>query len=929
MASRGGKEEARRRRSKRRKQRACSFFPLSSLFFFLFFFFFLPVLVVVVVFARDVGGDDDGKHTPIGVNGGGVFVKATTTTTTTRRMLQQQQQKEEEEDRGGTFDLLAGKASGDGDAENRHDRMRRERREGAVRREEGNRLETTTAERPRGGDEEGKKGDGTDPHLRLERHRRRHQEQLLRYRGMEKGKERWHAVRRERSAAAATFSFPPPPPPSPSPSPSPPLPSPPPREMKEEVAVVKEYPVLNPDNDRCVHGYPSSKDGHECICNTDWTGAKCDENPAPSCDRFTFGSCGDVLTRQITVRPRSAPEIKEFPSCKCVDECIEYTLKAFGKETYEVMTREGGGGKRPFQMNLRTEHFCKVGDVDDGNIDSDSSISSIGLLHKQPQDEEYRRSYIFEYDKPTRQALREKSGNVNADRNVDKVVFDRLRSKIITIEDHGNQFANSYVQNEGICSPLCEKNGKCEWFECACNKGRFGYECALSEEEILQAKKNSEERYAKNELSLAAADLPGGIKRFYRGHKYKNNGSYRGVHYFFETMIADAGVVDPNGAESLRSTMVIPFFPGDLVGNIGSFTTVMERVIEYVDKKYSLKEAVHPTVWINAMDRSLCTLQTDVHSELPPGAIVVSQYGMWRTKEGNHECFYPNRDIVIPSSLSESPGYGGDKDPKHTRFDPNTKDGMLLFFRGRAKNFKQCTGENIFTNVKECMYLYSQGIRTFMSDWYKNEPRFFLNKNVMSPEFSKYGGVGELARSENIRLRSYFCLAAGGNGWDQRFFDAIHRGCVPLMTQLNTSHPYDFLLDYDTFTVFIPNGSQDLKRVPEILDKTVQSGTHSNMVKNLRVVHEAFAWSGGNFRDTLSEKDTFLVHNGAYHHAVWAIAHRSGKEIPSSSAVQLCRLYFHNPYHANANDILYADVREKLKQRCFSDEILSKSKSTT
>ena len=161
--------------------------------------------MVVVVFARDVGGDDDGKHTPIGVNGGGVFVKAATTTTTTRRMLQQQQQKKEEEDRGGTFDLLAGKASGDGDAENRHDRMRRERRERAVRRDEGNRLE-----RPRGGEEEGKKGDGTDPRLRLERHRRRHQEQLLRYRGMEKGKERWHAVRRERSAAAATFSFPPP-----------------------------------------------------------------------------------------------------------------------------------------------------------------------------------------------------------------------------------------------------------------------------------------------------------------------------------------------------------------------------------------------------------------------------------------------------------------------------------------------------------------------------------------------------------------------------------------------------------------------------------------------------------------------------------------------------------------------------------------------
>ena len=116
-------------------------------------------------------------------------------------MLQQQQQKEEEEDRKGTFDLLAGKASGDGDAENRHDRMRRERREGAVRREEGNRLETTTAERPRGGDEEGKKGDGTDPHLRLERHRRR----LLRAAAAVAGREqqREGGARRQPHAGAA------------------------------------------------------------------------------------------------------------------------------------------------------------------------------------------------------------------------------------------------------------------------------------------------------------------------------------------------------------------------------------------------------------------------------------------------------------------------------------------------------------------------------------------------------------------------------------------------------------------------------------------------------------------------------------------------------------------------------------------------------
>ena len=913
----------RRRRRRGRGTKREGILSSSSSSFFFFFILFLVSGTVTVVVSASASSDDGRESTPGEAlttadgkegNEDGLhhhhrgFVVATSSTTT-RRMLRQESSfdlllqaggKEERRSVGGAFDL----------EEDVHERMRRERREREVQRSfrgGENGLEAERGVRDQELKEEIQRH-GLDSRSRLHRHLRRRQQHMLRNREVERRDDERSPVGSGggniAEARAAPSSFPPP------------------REVEETVEVmVKEHPVLNPDNDRCVHGYPSSRDGHECICNTDWAGAKCDENPTPSCNRFTFGACGDLLTKPSFVRKRSTVEVKEFPSCKCVDECIDYMLTEFGKETYEVMAREN----RRFPMNLTTEHFCRVRDGDSGNRDSDINIS---VLDRRQEREEYRRSYIFEYDKATRQAMREKAGNVNARTHEDKVMFDRTRARIVAIEDHGNEYENSHVQNQGICSPLCEKNGKCEWFECACNQGRFGYECALSEEDILQAKKNSEERYAKNELSLAVADLPGSIKRFLRGHKYKNNGSYRGVHYFFETLIADTGVVDPNGAESLQSTLVVPFFPGDLVGNVGGFTTLMERVIEYADKTYSLKEAVHPTVWINAMDRSLCTVQEDLHSELPPGAIVVSQFGMWRVNEGKNECFNPDRDIVIPSSLSTASGYGGDNDPTHTRFDPSTKDGMLLFFRGRAKNFKQCTGENIFVNVKECMYLYSQGIRTFMTDWYKDEPRFFLNKDVMLPEFAKYGGVGGEARAENIRLRSYFCLAAGGNGWDQRFFDAIHRGCVPLMTQLNTSHPYDFLLDYDKFTVFIPNGSQDLKRVPEILDQTVQSGMHANMVRNLRVVHEAFAWSGGSFRDSLPEKDTFLVFNGAYHHAVWAIANRLGKKIPSSSAVQLCKLYFHNPYHANAFDILYKEVSEKLKERCFSDEILSISKST-
>ena len=106
---------------------------------------------------------------------------------------------------------------------------------------------------------------------------------------------------------------------------------PPPLPSLKEKEEIHSFPVLNPDNDLCVHGYPSSRDARECVCNTDWTGAKCKENPVPSCDRFTYGSCGDVLIRQQIIRVDKMPEVKDFPSCKCVDECIDYMLEAFGE----------------------------------------------------------------------------------------------------------------------------------------------------------------------------------------------------------------------------------------------------------------------------------------------------------------------------------------------------------------------------------------------------------------------------------------------------------------------------------------------------------------------------------------------------------------------------------------------------------------------
>ena len=128
--------------------------------------------------------------------------------------------------------------------------------------------------------------------------------------------------------------------------------------------------------------------------------------------------------------------------------------KRLGKEVYEVMNRKG----RRFQIDRTRNIFVKKKKKvhgDNSNGDNSSSNSSHQGQPQQQGDEEYMRSYIFEYDKTKRHELRERSGNVNADSHMDKVVFDRTRKRIITVVDGRKEFSKSHVQHEGMCSPLC------------------------------------------------------------------------------------------------------------------------------------------------------------------------------------------------------------------------------------------------------------------------------------------------------------------------------------------------------------------------------------------------------------------------------------------------------------------------------------------
>ena len=132
-------------------------------------------------------------------------------------------------------------------------------------------------------------------------------------------------------------------------------------------------------------------------------------------------------------------------------------------------------------------------------------------------------------------------------------------------------------------------------------------------------------------------------------------------------------------------------FPGDLVGNVGWFTTLMNESSRTWIRS-TLERTVHPTVWINAMDRSLCTMRDDVHSELPPGAIVAAVWHVARVR-GIALLFLPRPRYCYSIVHIPSHSYV-DRTTAHTRL-PQHERWHALILCGRVQNFKQCL-ERIF-----------------------------------------------------------------------------------------------------------------------------------------------------------------------------------------------------------------------------------------
>lgn len=640
----------------------------------------------------------------------------------------------------------------------------------------------------------------------------------------------------------------------------------------------------------CVHGnvvfgYLENV-RYECICHEGWIGTRCDVDAIPSCDRSLH--CGDIVSNRVVVHNHE-DKLMSISNCDCALQCVDYLQKA----------------------------AKNIGVKDDPYLESAAE-----KRHKIVCAEKTEEQNFFAYI--VADAIADYSKRNTAKVSISKDEALGMISDLLPLSE----------PELSKCEVGCSGSGKCTHYECSCEEEKYGQFCQF-DKEIMDRKReelmsNVREKNNNATLSIAILPLAGYLKRFNLG-RYNDFGVHAGIHHAWDSIIRDLDVQTVllhNDVHSVKESSIylVPLSSVDAYGAVGQDQFLnFKRVFQLVRRsgKFDVNSdgrKISPYVlWFDDRDRGFCADRDSIHNFRnirTTKDIAITLHGLWRSEGYTKVCFDPEKDIVIPSGFDRVnmyDSYLGTSDPEFTRFDEKTKTGPLLFFRGSTKPDSKCSKELYFTNWEYCINTYAQGARAWIAETYSKTDSFWINK-----EDIHVGG------KENFEFmsKSKFCLVAGGGGFDSRLLDSIIRGCVPLLTQINVSMPFEMVLDYSKFSIHANHDA--LKRLPEVLTEVAVSKRYREMLANLRIVREAFA-SNVYMKEGLNDDSrTFTIKNGAYNHLMFAIALRTGTLLPASIAEDLCKLYYKNPYKVDAYGILLPEAQTMLRGSCEVNSIDSK-----
>ena len=409
------------------------------------------------------------------------------------------------------------------------------------------------------------------------------------------------------------------------------------------------------------------------------------------------------------------------------------------------------------------------------------------------------------------------------------------------------------MHHHNLCTHNCFGRGACKDRVCYCEPGRFGLLCQFDAEDVLpdtiQASMGTK-LDGKREMRIEYYDglssharIPLFTKAYYLDIKKEHLGEddlheqshieasmYATAVHVAETIVEDRWkrtLLTPRSG----THRFIPFFPANIGANVGSVEHYLPNVVRQLPNNDGDDDPWY--VFVSMQDRGFCSIN-GLRGMLPPRSIVLHSFG-WQRFPGAQDtkatarCHQPDFDVVIPARRHPNQAPFDEKD-----FDPSSKNGPMLFFNGGVrKKADQCSGERLLQNRLSCMDEYSQGVRMYVVDTFQNVSGFSINEPHGGDSWSR----------ETMKTAKY-CLVAGGHGFDMRLVDGIARGCVPLLTAIQMSYPYDNVLDYSKFALNIGDRwgetSDKLQDLPNTLEKAYAKGDHGDMVRRLRYVHEVY-----------------------------------------------------------------------------------------
>ncbi|XP_077214389.1 exostosin family protein [Tasmannia lanceolata] len=175
-------------------------------------------------------------------------------------------------------------------------------------------------------------------------------------------------------------------------------------------------------------------------------------------------------------------------------------------------------------------------------------------------------------------------------------------------------------------------------------------------------------------------------------------------------------------------------------------------------------------------------------------------------KRGNHSCFDPVKDLVLPAWKRPDPG-----SLRLNLWARSRKERKTLFY------FNGNLGPAYEHGRPEATY--SMGTRQKLAEEFGSSPnkegklgrQYAKDVIVTSQRASNY--YDELASS-------IFCGVLPGDGWSGRMEDSVLQGCIPVVIQDGIFLPYENVLNYESFAVRIledeiPNMIQVLRGFSE------------------------------------------------------------------------------------------------------------------